>query len=134
MKSAMDVIKQASCLEEAKDTILLDIINYNISELICPKGGKSYYGECAYILSQMPCSIISQYAVELMQWFQDLNWPGVRQIHNALRRLPRDELRSALKQALQEARMSLDEEWSYNLQQSFGDMLNECDQGDGSAD
>lgn len=130
MKSALCEIKNAQNLESTTKSILSNISEYDIRELILPEGEKNFYFECAYVLSNLPCNIISMYATELMSWFQDLNWPGVKQIYTALRNLPVDVLVSALQKAYQNAVEDADEEWMYNLNEQFQDILSEnTDQG-----
>lgn len=122
MKSALNAIKNAQSLELATESILSSIDEYDIKELILPDGEKDLYSECAHVISNLPNRIIAMYAVELMSWFQDLNWPGVEQVYKVLRNLPIDILISALQKAYQSAIEDSDEEWIYNLSEKFQDL------------
>lgn len=123
MQSALAEIKRSPNLEMATRIILSNIDEYDISELILPDGAKEFYSECAHVLSKVPCDIIAKHAVELMSWFQDLNWPGSEQIYATLRSLPIDTLTVAFQKAYDCAVKDADEEWMYNLSERFPDIL-----------
>ena len=123
MKSALSEIKNAQNLETIKNAILSNIDEYDVRELILPEGEKDFYLECAYVISNLPCRIIARYSVELMSWFQDLNWPGVEYVYKTLRNLPIDVLTVAYQKACQIALEESDEEWIYNLNERFQDLL-----------
>ena len=123
MRSALNEIRNALVFEEAADHILTHADEYDVAELILPMRGKPYFERCAYVLSRMPTDFIAGHAVELLEWFQDVNWPGVDAIYTALRRLPEAEIAMAVKKALETARMAKDEEWAYNLCEKFGDHI-----------
>jgi len=82
------------------------------------------FQECAFIISKMPIDFIARHAVDLMEWFQDLNWPGVDEIFVALSRLPEDKLTAALNKSFETARNTQDEEWDYNLHLKFDKTAN----------
>ena len=119
MKSALTEIKNEPVFELAANKILTHTNEYDVAELILPAREKSYWHRCAFIISKMPIDFISKHAVDLMEWFQDLNWPGVDEIFAALSQLPEDELTVALNKSLKTARNTQDEEWDYNLHQKF---------------
>lgn len=119
MKSALSKIKSAQSLDAAAECILSNLDEYDVGELIFPDGEKEFYYECGYIISKLPCEVITTYAVELMAWFQDLNWPGVEQIYGVLCSLPVDTLSAALQIAYKKAVETADEEWIYNLNERF---------------
>lgn len=119
MKSALTEIKNASVFEVAAKKILTHADEYDVAELILPSGEKGLFQECAFIISKMPIDFIARHAVDLMEWFQDLNWPGVDEIFAALSQLPEDELTVALNKSLETARNTQDEEWDYNLHLKF---------------
>ena len=119
MKSALNEIKKEPVFELAVQKILTHKDEYDVAELILPPREKSQWHRCAYIISMMPIDFISIHAVDLMEWFQDLNWPGIEEIFAALSRLPKDELCVALTKALEIAGNTQDEEWDYNLHLKF---------------
>ena len=119
MKSALSEIKKAPVFEETANKILAHTDDYNVAELILPVGEKSLWQRCAFIIARMPIDFITEHAVDLMVWFQDLNWPGVDEIFDALSQLPEAELAVALNKSLETARNTHDEEWDYNLHLKF---------------
>lgn len=119
MKSALDEIKNASVFEVAANKILTHTDEYDVAELILPAREKGLFQRCALIISKMPIDFIAKHAVDLMEWFQDLNWPGVDEIYIALSQLPEDALTVALNKSLETARNTQDEEWDYNLHLKF---------------
>ena len=118
MKSALIEIKNATAFETVADNILSHTEEYDIVELILPDGEKNIYQECAYIIYRMPICFIENYALELLKWFQDLNWPGVEQIFEAICRLPNSKL-VPIKKGIKTADDLQDEEWAYNLREKF---------------
>jgi len=119
----LDEIRNALAFEEAADHILAHAEEYDVAELILPMRGKPYFERCAYILSRMPVDFIAGHAVELLEWFQDLNWPGIDSIYTALHRLTQADIAVAVNKALEMARIANDEEWAYNLCEKFGDYI-----------
>jgi len=119
MKSALAEIKNAPIFEMAVNEILAHTDEYDVAELILPAREKGLFQRCAFIISKMPIDFIAKHAVELMEWFQDLNWPGVDEIFVALSQLPEDELNVAVNKSLEIARNTQDEEWDYNLHLKF---------------
>lgn len=125
MKSALFEIKNAPEFELVANHIIDHADQYNITELILPEGEKQIYQECAYIICNMPIGFIRDHAVELLAWFQDLNWPGVEQIYDVLCKLPSSVLVSALEEGIRNAENAQDEEWIYNLREEFETYFNE---------
>ena len=119
MKSALNEIRNAPVFEAAANKILTHTDEYDVAELILPAGEKGLFQRCAFIIARMPMDFIAKHAVDLMEWFQDLNWPGAEEIFAALSRLPEDALTAALNQSLEIARNAQDEEWAYNLHLKF---------------
>jgi len=119
MKSALAEIKNAPIFEMAVNEILAHTDEYDVAELILPAREKGLFQRCAFIISKMPIDFIAKHAVELMEWLQDLNWPGVDEIFVALSQLPEDELNVAVNKSLEIARNTQDEEWDYNLHLKF---------------
>lgn len=119
MKSALTEIKNAPVFEVAANKILTHPDEYDVAELILPVREKGLFQRCAFIISKMPIDFIAKHAVDLMEWFQDLNWPGVDEIFASLSQLPEEILTVALNKSLETARNTQDEEWDYNLHLKF---------------
>lgn len=123
MKSALTEIKNSPVFEVAANNILTHADEYDVAELILPAGEKGLFQRCAHIISRMPIDFIAKHAVELMEWFQDLNWPGADEIFAALSQLPEDEQIAVLAKSLETARNTQDEEWEYNLYLKYEKLL-----------
>lgn len=119
MKSALEEIKNAALFEDAAEHILANADEYNVAELILPAKEKEIFQECAYILCRMPTDFVAKHAVEMLEWFQDLNWPGVNEIFTAMCQLPMNILTMAVRKALETAYADQDDEWIYNLHLKF---------------
>lgn len=127
MKSIINELEKGNSAEVVAKMILNSIDEYSIVELILPDGRKELYESCAKVISCLPVDTVSKYSSELLEWFQDLNWPGVNTVYEALKRLPAEKIKSALSEALQHARDTGDEEWIYNMNEQFSDMLTNKD-------
>ena len=58
----------------------------DLSVLIQPPAPPSVWEECATILSSKSDDALEPYLVELLEWLQDLNWPGATTILERLKR------------------------------------------------
>ena len=54
--------------------------------------GKNVWGNCAKILSARSNEELSPYLIELMEWLQDMNWPGAFCILNRLKEMVNEQL------------------------------------------
>lgn len=57
----------------------------DLSVLIQPPAPPSVWEECATILSSKSDDVLEPYLVELLEWLQDLNWPGATTILERLK-------------------------------------------------
>ena len=96
MKSALAEIKNAPIFEMAVNEILAHTDEYDVAELILPAREKGLFQRCAFIISKMPIDFIAKHAVELMEWFQDLNWPGAALIQQRLILFSKTEMLAAI--------------------------------------
>ena len=95
-----------------------NIENINVFLQPCSKNyNKNVWDNCAKILSARSNEELSPYMIELMEWLQDMNWPGAFCILERLRRMVRDPLfQSAYTACLKCADALEDEVWKSNLQ------------------
>ena len=49
--------------------------------------GKSVWNNCAKILSERTNEELSPYLIDLMEWLQDMNWPGAFDIYARIKRM-----------------------------------------------
>lgn len=66
-------------------------------------GSKAVWDNCAIILSNQSDSKLEPYLDELLEWLQDINWPGAFTIIERLNRYSGDKLTKSLENAVSEA-------------------------------
>lgn len=78
--------------------------------------GKNVWGNCAKILSARSNEELSPYLIELMEWLQDMNWPGAFCILNRLKEMVNEQLfQHSYTICLKCAKALDDEVWESNL-------------------
>ena len=78
----------------------------NISLLILPlseDAGKPVWENCARVLSELPDDRLAGHVSELLEWLQDINWPGAFLICDRLKNFRGKELIAAVENAVAEA-------------------------------
>ena len=79
--------------------------------------GKNVWDNCAKILSARTNEELSPYLVELMEWLQDMNWPGAFCILERLKGMVNEPLfQHSYTICLKYAKALEDEVWKNNLQ------------------
>ena len=78
--------------------------------------GKNVWDNCAKILSARSNEELSPYLIELMEWLQDMNWPGAFCILNRLKEMVNEQLfKRSYTICLKCAKALDDEVWESNL-------------------
>ena len=78
--------------------------------------GKNVWSNCAKILSEKTNEELSPYLIELMEWLQDMNWPGAFCILDRLKRMVNEPLyQYSYNVCLKCAKALEDETWENNL-------------------
>ena len=100
-----------------------NIENINVFLQPCSKNyNKNVWDNCAKILSARSNEELSPYMIELMEWLQDMNWPGAFCIFDRLKEMVNEQLfQYSYTICLKCARALDDETWESNLK-----MLNEA--------
>ena len=80
-----------------------------------PKNSKSVWDGCAMILARHSDEELNPHLYRLLEWLQDLNWPGAFIIRDRLLDMDRKYLQSSLEYSLRQARKLDDDEWLYWL-------------------
>lgn len=80
-----------------------------------PEHSKSVWDGCAMILARHGDKELSPHLSRLLEWLQDLNWPGAETIHDRLLDMDRKYLQHALEYSFRQARKLDDEPWLYFL-------------------
>lgn len=78
--------------------------------------GKNVWDNCAKILSARSNEELAPYLIELMEWLQDMNWPGAFCILNRLKEMVNEQLfKHSYTICLKCAKALDDEVWESNL-------------------
>lgn len=124
MKSALNLIKEMAergALNQAKREIASHPDQYDLTELVIPFGEKPLFQACAEVLCALDNATLSRLATELFRWFRNMNWPGSELILERVKQLPPGVVRDTLARAKQKAADVGDEEWLYNIAESFSE-------------
>ena len=91
----------------------------NIVPFIQPlttKHNKNVWENCAVIISQKSDEEIKPYLVELLEWLQDMNWPGAFCILDRLCKYSdNNTIFEAINTCIEKAKESRDDVWNSNL-------------------
>lgn len=83
----MDLLDWNNSLEDQSKGLALARKVKNLVVFLQPcdeKHSKNVWENCAIVLSEKSDIELSPYLIELLEWLQDLNWPGVLRILNRL--------------------------------------------------
>lgn len=115
----MSLIDWNKSINEQIDGIKMaeNVENINVFLQPCNKNyNKNVWDNCAKILSKRTDDELSPYLVELLEWLQDLNWPGAYCILDRLQKYADDfSYNSALNTCLKYAQALEDDVWESNL-------------------
>ena len=94
-----------------------NIENINVFLQPCSKNyNKNVWDNCAKILSARSNEELSPYRIELMEWLQDMNWPGAFCIFERLKGMVNEQLfQHSYTICLKYAQALEDEVWENNL-------------------
>lgn len=105
--------------ETQNDGILLASQINNLSLLIQPcheRFNKNIWDNCALVLAQKTDDELNPYLLQLLEWIQDLNWPGATIIHERLQSFDNCTfLKEAIKSSLIRSQVTGDVIWQHNL-------------------
>lgn len=95
----------------------------SIDDIVCffqPTGkeyNKNVWGNCAIIVSQKDDATLSKYLIYMLEWLQDMNWPGAQCIFERLC-LYSDvqSLGLVLNECISKAKETGDDDWLDNLE------------------
>ncbi len=83
---------------------------------LTPEHNKNVWENCAVIIAENRDEKLEPYLIELLEWLQDMNWPGAFCIMDRLQKYSDDaSLGSAVNTCISEARECGDEVWEDNL-------------------
>ncbi len=83
---------------------------------LTPEHNKNVWENCAVIIAEKSDEKLKPYLVELLEWLQDMNWPGAFCILDRLQRYSdNNSIHSAINVCIEKARDCGDEVWENNL-------------------
>ena len=83
---------------------------------LTPKHNKNVWGNCAVIISERSDEEIKPHLPEVLEWLQDMNWPGAFCILDRLKNYSdKNSILSAISICIQKAKDCNDEIWEGNL-------------------
>jgi len=83
---------------------------------LTPKFNKNVWENCAVIIAEKNDEKLKPHLVELLEWLQDMNWPGAFCILDRLKKYSdNNSILSAISICLEKAKDCNDEVWEYNL-------------------
>lgn len=92
---------------------------------LMPKHNKNVWENCAAIISQKSDEEIKPYLVELLEWLQDMNWPGAFCILDRLRKYSdNNTILEAINTCIEKAKENGDDIWNSNLHLLFDNTSN----------
>lgn len=83
---------------------------------LTPRHNKNVWENCAVIIAEKNDENLKPYLVELLEWLQDMNWPGAFCIFNRLKKyLDNNSIDNAISVCMEKAKECMDEVWESNL-------------------
>ncbi len=83
---------------------------------LTPKHNKNVWENCAVIIAEKSDENLKTYLVDLLEWLQDMNWPGAFCILNRLQKYSdKNSICSAISVCIEKAKKCGDEVWESNL-------------------
>lgn len=83
---------------------------------LTPKHNKNVWENCAVIIAERNDESLTPHLVELLEWLQDMNWPGAfRILHRLKEYSDRKSISSAINICIKKAKTCDDEVWESNL-------------------
>ena len=84
---------------------------------LTPRHNKNVWENCAVIIAEKSDEELKPYLVELLEWLQDMNWPGALCILNRLQEFSdKDSICDAIDVCIEKAKVCGDEVWEDSLQ------------------
>ena len=84
---------------------------------LTPQYNKNVWENCAIIIAQRSDEVIKPYLIELLEWLQDMNWPGAFCILTRLSNYrDKSSLINAINICIAKANRCNDKEWKNNLE------------------
>ena len=115
--------KLPKCVQEKNLSSIMELSDDDIKTLILPYRRQDCWENCAILLAKLEDYRLSLFLPQILEWYKDLNWPGLDIIEKRVKALPEYIIRNALNITLNRASKEDDEEWYENLCVSFSYLL-----------
>ena len=92
----------------------LEVIKPFIQPLT-PKHNKNVWENCAFIVADKSDEQLLPYLTDLLEWLQDMNWPGAFCIYNRLNKLNSTHFDVILNNTIEKSRLLKDDMWTETL-------------------
>lgn len=107
----IEIQKQGIALAKSINTIVPFI------QPLTPKYSKNVWDNCALVISCENDEVLKPHLSELLEWLQDMNWPGAYRIHDRLLEYSdNDSISSAIRDCIKKAKNSADNPWKEVLE------------------
>lgn len=90
--------------------------------LASPEKSKSVWEPCAKVIAMRSDEELQPYMYLLLEWIQDLNWPGALMIYNRLTQIPFSSMKLAFRHTRTMAEQTNDSCWLAVLDGLYQDM------------
>ena len=83
---------------------------------LTPKYSKNVWDNCTLVISCESDEVLKPHLAELLEWLQDMNWPGAYRIRDRLLEYSdNDSINSAIRDCIKKAKNQHYDSWQLNL-------------------
>lgn len=87
-----------------------------IQPIVAGINSKSVWEPCAKVVALKSDEVLEEYMYLLLQWLQDMNWPGAEIIFDRLSQIPSEKIRDYVEFSRNRAKRDNDEIWLNTLE------------------
>ena len=105
--------REAKAMAEARK--LKNLYPFMQPIIVSTRPSKSAWGPCAKLIAERTDDELQHYLFRLLEWIQDMNWPGADIIFERLRAMPYERIEGLIRCCRRIAEQTEDEIWMENL-------------------
>ena len=87
-----------------------------IQPIVAGKNSKSVWEPCAKVIALKSDAELEDYLYLLLEWLQDMNWPGAEIIFDRLSQMPCAKIRNYVEYSMNRAKRDNDKSWLDTLE------------------
>ena len=91
--------------------------------IVPPEKSKLVWEPCAKVVAMRSDEELEPFLFMLLEWIQDLNWPGAMIIYDRLSQIPLDTIRFAFDHSRKTAEQTKDASWLAVLEDLYEDII-----------